>query len=436
MAASLTLTQTPLAIANDSTGGLAVTDWSCIQPSQSVTSYADMFIGNLTVGKPKMSRKGMTTSLVFTKFSFSNMKGNWNRLNINISQSGNIYYQKSLAIKDISNLGKINIAVTLPTKYLTTAEFIINLQSADHSQNDLNGMCIPTRIFRSRIPVNNESALKELSIVNKLAATFISNSGSGAIPSNINIKIDPKITNSLWTKNSIATISSADQILDGFGLHLVDPLNLYISWGPEFRNKYTPVSCHYDAGGGSCGNGDIWADLQWFAGKGSAISAAESTPDALSQLGIAANIPHELAHEAQQLSGKTAGNPDYWKIQPAWYREGSAEFFKLLAYSKATGKSYESLHSIYAASVGKFCSSVHLSDLTSQGSYSNGCEYSKGIFAVEYLMSKTGNIKLLFTPETKMGGDFSQVFAESYGLNLSQFSAEVDSYFDRVVSLA
>ena len=51
-------------------------------------------------------------------------------------------------------------------------------------------------------------------------------------------------------------------------------------------------------------------------------------------------------------------------------------------------------------------------------------------------MSKTGNIKLLFTPETKMGGDFSQVFAESYGLNLSQFSAEVDSYFDRVVSLA
>ncbi len=423
------------AVANDSTGGLSVSTWTCFRPDPAgLSTFAEMAIGNLQVDTPKQTLKGKNTTLTFTNFHFSNMKGLWSKLTLAVSYNSVRYGTKVMTINSDVKTTPVKFSVSLPSKYLPKAEFIINLADGSNRNSLLNALCIPTSTFNSHLPVNASSSLEQLNRVSVLASKFIAGSGSAPVPSNLVIHIDPTIADTLWLKNSVATIASATQLVSAFGLSLEGKLNLYISWGPAFRNLYIPDSCKYNAGGGSCGNGDIWADLQWFAGGSSDISNADSIPDALSRLSIAANIPHELGHEAQQSAAKSVGNPNFWMIQPAWLREGTAEFFKLVAYSKATSTSYLDLRNLYLQGTGNTCLSVSLTELTGQGSYSSSCEYTKGLIATEYLIAKTGNMDALFITEKIPGEDFAAVFEKAYGISLAQFSAEADDYFAKAVA--
>ena len=429
------LSQIGPAVANDSTGGLSVSAWTCIHPDRAgVSSFSDMAIGNLQIDTPKRTVKGKNTTLTFNNFHFSNMKGLWSKLILGVSYNAVRYGTKVMKINAYLTTTSVKFSVTLPTNYLPKAEFIINLADSASRASSLNAMCIPTTSYNSRLPVSLDGPQQQLSRVSNLAAKFIAGSGNAQLPSNLTIYVDPAIADTLWVKNSISTIASATQLISAYGLSLDGKLNLYVSWGPDFRNKFIPDSCKYAAGGGSCGNGDIWADLQWFAGGSSDLSKADSIPDQITQLSIAANIPHELGHEAQASAARAVGNPDFWKIQPAWLREGTAEFFKLLAYSKATGKSYSDLRTLYAKSSGNSCLAVPLSELSGQGSYSNGCEYAKGLLAVEYLISKMGNIDAPFITETQPGDDFAASFEKSYGVSLTQFLTEADDYFTKTLA--
>ncbi len=428
------LVQSGRAVANDSMGGLSVSSWTCFQPDSAGTStFAEISIGNLKVDPPKRTVKGKNTTLAFSNFHFSNMTGLWSKLNLAVSANSVRYGTKVMKINSYMRTIPVKFLVTLPTKDLSKAEFIINLADGPSQASITNALCIPSSIYKSRLPAVS-GPNQQLQLVNKLAAKFIAGSGNANVPSNLVIKVDPTIADTLWMKNSISTIASATQLTSALGISLDGKLNLYISWGPDFRNKYIPDYCQYGAGGGSCGNGDIWADLQWFAGGSSDIANADSVPDEITQLSIAANIPHELGHEAQTSAARAAGNPEFWKIQPAWLREGSAEFFKLLAHSKFTGKSYSDLRTLYSKSSGDSCLAVSLSDLSGQGSYSNGCEYAKGLIAVEYLISKAGNIDALFVTEKQQGEDFAVVFEKSYGISLAQFLTEADDYFAKTMA--
>jgi hypothetical protein len=67
-------------------------------------------------------------------------------------------------------------------------------------------------------------------------------------------------------------------------------------------------------------------------------------------------------------------------------------------------------------------------------SNSDGCEYTKGLFAIEYLVIKTGNPNAIFAMYKTIGGDTASIFKKTYGFTLEDFSNEVDLYFSSVIT--
>jgi len=248
------------------------------------------------------------------------------------------------------------------------------------------------------------------------------------------IHIDPLLADSQWSKDSVASLTMALRILKVLGVTPTNKLNIYISWGPDYRNQFTPDFCHSNSGGGSCGGGIIYADLLWFANNWGYGGVEKNYSDEMSKFGITANIPHEMGHVAQEESALAATNSDYWKYEPAWLREGGAEFFKVLSYSYYNKLSYKEIHDLYARNADTGCLSVPLSQMTGQGSYSHACEYTKGYFAAEYLVWKMASIDSLFQMVRTPGTDTASIFKAVYGFDESAFEKDADAYFAQVIS--
>lgn len=250
----------------------------------------------------------------------------------------------------------------------------------------------------------------------------------------LNINVDPQLSNSQWSKDSISSIESALKIWKVLGVSPSQKTDIYISWGTEYLAPYLPSSCIGKSGGGACGPNSLFADLKWFATNWGYGGVEKSYKSEMDKVTINANVPHELAHIAQSNLPGASAYPDNWKFRPAWLREGEAEYFKLLSYAYSSGTTYKYLHNLYASNIGKSCLNVPLADLTGQGSYSNGCEYSKGLFAAEYLALKYGSIKSLFLFSSANGNNAETIFKNAYGFNLSDFEKEADAYFEKVMS--
>jgi hypothetical protein len=251
----------------------------------------------------------------------------------------------------------------------------------------------------------------------------------------LTVNVDPLLRNSKWSKDSVSSIGSATKLLTAIGIEKGQPMKIYLSWGPEYKNQFVPDFCKFAGGGGSCGQtGILFADLKWFAeswGYGTQEAPYKSEMD---EVTITANLPHEIAHYAQTEAALAVGNTDYWMYIPPWLREGGAEYFKLLSSAYDNKRTYKSLHDLYVRNGTERCSKFPLAKITPQDSNSDGCEYGKGLLAVEYLVIKVGSPDALFMMQRTPGNDSASIFKKAFGFSLSEFEKEADDYFLRVTS--
>jgi len=251
----------------------------------------------------------------------------------------------------------------------------------------------------------------------------------------ISINIDPQLSKSNWSKDSVASIGSATKLLQAMGVKTSTPMKIYISWGMEYLDKYLPDYCKFSAGGGSCGQtGIIFADLKWFATSWGYGGTEKPYKSEMDKFTISANLPHEMGHFGHSEVAMAIGNADYWKYIPPWLREGGAEYFKLLSSAYDRKVTYKSLHDLYLLNGGDRCTNISLSQMTEQDSKTDGCEYGKGLFATEYLVLKTGRADAPFLMNQKAGTDTATIFKSAYGFSLSDFNKEADAYYLKLIS--
>lgn len=251
----------------------------------------------------------------------------------------------------------------------------------------------------------------------------------------LSINIDSKLQNSIWAQDSVASIKSATKLLQALGLTPKETIKIYISWGSEYRSQYLPSSCNWNSGGGACGPGQLFADLKWFADNGPYGGVEKSYFSEQDKFRIVANVPHELAHLAQ-IEASSAISTNFTKDLPAWLREGAAEYFKFISYAYENKMTYKRLHDLYAGNQASKCLSYPLSEITGQGSYSHSCEYTKGLFAVEYMILKFGSIDSMFSMNKTAGNDMESKFQKAYGISQKNFEEEADRYFAQVIANA
>jgi hypothetical protein len=242
------------------------------------------------------------------------------------------------------------------------------------------------------------------------------------------VLVDPKLQGSGWANDSASNLTTSLKLLRYLGHSSPFPLKVYISSGPEFKNQYIPVSCQYSGGGGSCGGGILFADTQWWADMWRVADETKSKyPDETNKLSFIANLPHEIGHVLHESAKYKTESQDI-NLQPAWLREGSADFFKLATYSIQNDIPYSTLRT-QALKYWKYCKSVKLETLTGQGSTKSGCEYTNGVVAVEYLIWKTGSLDSLFTFVKTPGTSQAEIFQNAFGLGQASFQKEADEYF-------
>lgn len=251
----------------------------------------------------------------------------------------------------------------------------------------------------------------------------------------LTVKRDPLLENSLWTEDSVASISTATKLLQVLGVAASKKIQIFLSWGPEFANPNLPEYCRSLGPGGYCGQtGILFSNIKSFInswGYGEVEKPYKSEMDKFINIG---NVPHELGHFGQDATATEVQNADAWMYAPGWFREGGAEYFKFLAYAYDNKVTYKHLHDLYVASSAERCVKYPLLQMSKGNSNSDGCEYTKGLFAIEYLVLKTGNPNAIFAMYKTIGGDTASIFKKTYGFTLEDFSNEVDLYFSSVIT--
>lgn len=252
----------------------------------------------------------------------------------------------------------------------------------------------------------------------------------------LSLNIDSVLKDSQWSKDSIASIPTANKLLAVLGVKPINQQKIYISWGGEYKNQFTPSYCQWPSGGGLCGQtGILFADLKWFADSYGYNGVEAPYKWEMDRFTITANLPHEIGHYGQEESAADVGNTDYWKYDPGWLREGVAEYFKLLSSAYDNKVSYKQLHDIYLKNSGsQRCTKFSLLDMSTENFNSDGCEYSKGLFAAELLVSKTGRVESIYDMERTIGTDTASIFQKAYGFSLTSFCKEVDAYFAQITA--
>lgn len=252
----------------------------------------------------------------------------------------------------------------------------------------------------------------------------------------LSLNIDPLLSKSQWSKDSVASIPTATKLLSVLGVKPINQMKIYISWGTEYRSQFTPSYCQNASGGGLCGQtGIIFADLKWFADTWGYGGVEAPYKWEMDEFTIKANLQHEIGHYGQEESAAGVGNKDYWKYEPGWLREGVAEYFKLLTSAYDGKVSYTQLHNMYLKNSGtQRCLKYSLLEMSKQDFNSDGCEYAKGLFAAEYLVAKTGRVDSIYAMDKIAGTDTASIFAKAYGFSFQSFCTEADAYFAKITA--
>jgi len=235
----------------------------------------------------------------------------------------------------------------------------------------------------------------------------------------------------LWTQESINSIPTALNLIIALGVVPEKKINFVNFWNQEWARPLLPDWCFIGSGGGACGSQDVYANLKWFADSGNHQNTNPNLyEDETQKFLISANVPHEIGHIAQIVLRERSGDRDSFKSDQAWYREGGAEFTKVIWYALTNNVSYSFARNLYVKNLNQYCKTISLGQLTTNGSSESGCEYNVGFLGVEYLMWKVKDIKAFYKiyPNLNSTKSFDETFELTYGIKFNRFIEEVDKY--------
>ena len=201
---------------------------------------------------------------------------------------------------------------------------------------------------------------------------------------------------------------------------------------PELKTSWYQFSSGGSALGGSCGSGRAAV----VAGRISGWSRDQQSID------FQHTLPHEIFHQWQMNSTSwcgswRCGNQDF----PRWLFEGTPQLMTRLAYwSWNKSKTHQQWHDDWYTSqrpdMRSMCVGVPIEEMITPWTPWPGpgwCAYSKGQLAVEVLVANYGGfdtLKRLHTTKTRAGyTNFPEHFRSVTGRDISEFYAEVNSYF-------
>ena len=150
-----------------------------------------------------------------------------------------------------------------------------------------------------------------------------------------------------------------------------------------------------------------------------------------------AGLSHEWAHSVRTLMAGGEVPPG----EPAWMREGFAEMISGLARVKTfpLRTSYADFHAVKIHMFSNWASrcKFNLRSYAQNSDILAGCEYYKGLIAVEILLSDFGGLAKLMKlyKDTSVLRTFEASFLTNYGMTLPEFEVIADRYINDIAKI-
>lgn len=149
-------------------------------------------------------------------------------------------------------------------------------------------------------------------------------------------------------------------------------------------------------------------------------------------------LSHEWAHVSRAYisHGLIADN------EPAWFREGFAELISGMAGVRAStnGMTYLNFHVIRIRKFASWPNSCNKRtfDYRVTDETLGGCEYLRGLIALELLVANYGGIKNLINlyADMRLTADFFSSFRHVYNMSVPTFESKADNYFKYITQAA
>lgn len=248
---------------------------------------------------------------------------------------------------------------------------------------------------------------------------------------NYKLNIEPSIENQLWTKDLKLSLNVGFKLMSIFAPPPPKEITANIYWNSEWLKGKIPGWCRPSGAGVACGHEAVTAQTKWFAESRNHFNTNPNQyQDETQRYLVYAHLPHEAHHIAQNLSYTYLGDPNVYNVEPAWLREGAANFLGVMAYAYQYKTSYSFARNLNVKNIGSRCDSFSLSKLGNNPQDTQGCEYNNGTIAAEYLVWKTKDLKSLlwFYLKGLKDDGTDTAFEKAYGFSLASFIKEADKY--------
>lgn len=149
-----------------------------------------------------------------------------------------------------------------------------------------------------------------------------------------------------------------------------------------------------------------------------------------------------LSHEWAHISRTYISHGFIADNEPAWFREGLAELISGMSRVRAStnGMSYLNFHVIRIRKFSKWPNPCNKNtrNYRSNGTSLGGCEYLRGVIALELLVANYGGIPKIVNlyEDMRLTADFFASFQKVYKMSVATFERRSDNYFKYISQAA
>lgn len=270
--------------------------------------------------------------------------------------------------------------------------------------------------------------------------------------------VEPSAVNSPTVKLARRTLLGTQAMFEGLGIFEAKATSIVIGRTQKFlRETVTQLGCYPNLtrtwgqhlmGSSLCSDTIIVMNLSGYlflTTPGQLVTREMETrpePPIASQSYLLvhrniAGLSHEWAHSVRTL---LAGG-EVPVGEPAWMREGFAEMVSGLARVKTfpARESYGGFHAVKIHLFSNWASrcKLNLRAYAQNSDILAGCEYYKGLIAVEILLSDFGGLSKLMKlyKDTSVLRTFEASFLTNYGMTLTEFEVLADQYINDIAKI-
>lgn len=270
--------------------------------------------------------------------------------------------------------------------------------------------------------------------------------------------VEPSAINSPTVKLARRTLLSTQAMFEGLGIFEAKATSIVIGRTQKFLDEtVTRLGCYPNLsrtlgqhlmGSSLCSDTIIVMNLSGYlflTTPGQTVTREMETrpePPIASQSYLLvhrniAGLSHEWAHSVRTLM---AGG-EVPVGEPAWMREGFAEMVSGLARVKTfpLRTSYADFHAVKIHMFSNWASrcKLNLRAYAQNSDILAGCEYYKGLIAIEILLSDFGGLAKLMKlyKDTSVLRTFEASFLTNYGMTLTEFEVLADQYINDIAKI-